>query len=214
MLVLIDNDVLFKGSCYGLLTNLLASVCPADHLAGVLASARFVIPTKIANGKLRGDRSLALRRLREFLDRAESLEPTEEEQIMAADIELAALKMGVSLDTGESQLCTILVKRLLPRLLTGDKRAIVAIEKLLDVETRLRPICGKVICLEQMFAAAFTTENVSALRGAVCREPDIDITLTICFSCHSESVPNESQAEGLRSYVEDLRRQATRVLAQ
>jgi hypothetical protein len=214
MLVLIDNDVLFKGSCYGLLANLLASVSPRDYSAGVLASARFVIPTKIARGKLRGDRSLALQRLIEFLSHAESLEPTDEEQVMAADLELAALKMGVSLDTGESQLSTILVKRLLPLFLTGDKRAIVAMEKLLDAEARLLPICGKVICLEQMFAAAFARENGDGLRSAVCREPDIDKALAICFSCHSDSIPRESHAEGLRSYIEALRREATRVLAQ
>jgi hypothetical protein len=214
MLALVDNDVLYKGSCYGLLESLLSPVCTADHPSGVLASARFVIPTKIARAALRGDRDLALRRLREFLDRAEPLEPTQEEQTMAADLELIALKLGVSLDVGESQLCTILVLRLVPLFYTGDKRAIVAIEKLLDAETRLLPICGKVVCLEQLFLSVLTRENVELLRGAVCGEPDIDIALTICFSCRSESVPYQSHVEGLRSYVEDLRRQAIRVLAQ
>jgi len=213
MLALIDNDVVFKVSCYGLLETLLSPVS-ADHPPGVLASARFVIPTKIAKAKLQGDRDLALRRLREFLDRSESLEPTVEEQKMAADLELIALKLGVSLDVGESQLCTILVSRLVPLLHTGDKRAIVAIEKLLDAETRLLPICGKVVCLEQLFLNALRRESADFLRGATCGEPSIDIALTICFSCYSDQVRYESHVEGLRSYVEALRRDATRVLAE
>jgi hypothetical protein len=213
MLTLIDNDVLFKGACYGLLQDLLGYVAPAVRRAGVLASSRFVIPKKITKGKLRGERSLAVQRLNDFLDQAEPLEPTVEEQQMAADLELWALKLGLALDAGESQLSTIFVKRVVSLLLTGDKRAIVAIEKLLDVESRLRPICGKVLCLEQIFVAATAGRDENNVRNAVCSEPDIDIALTICFSCHSESVPKESHSEGLQSYIEALRREATRVLA-
>jgi len=210
MLALIDNDVLFKGSCYGLLRDLLAEV---SQRAGVLAASRFVLPKKISKSNLRGDRSAVLQRLNEFLEKSEALEPTLEEQEMAADLEVSALRLGLALDVGESQLSTILVKRLVPLLLTGDKRAVVAIDRLLDQDARLLPICGKVRCLEQIFAAAIAGENGNSVRAAVCSEPDIDIALTICFSCRSESVSKESHSEGLHSYIEALRRDATRVLA-
>jgi hypothetical protein len=35
-----------------------------------------------------------------------------------------------------------------PLLLTGDKRAIEAIEQLLDTESRLTALCGRIRCLE------------------------------------------------------------------
>jgi hypothetical protein len=209
----IDNDILFKGACYGLLTDLVSIVCPAEEAVGVLGSARFVVPNKIERSTLKQKPASVLEALFEFLSRATVLEPVTREQEMAADLELTAQRLGLSLDTGESQLCAILVHRFLSLLFTGDKRAIAAIERLLDVDPRLIPICGKVMCLEQAFASALARDGSVLLRCAVCAEPDIDKALTICFSCHSESVTVQSHTEGLQSYINALRAVATRVLA-
>ena len=57
---------------------------------------------------------------RSFVDTAQIIEPTEEEQLMAADFELAAQRAAVALDSGESQLCAVLIARALRLLLTGD----------------------------------------------------------------------------------------------
>jgi hypothetical protein len=213
MKVLVDNDVLFKGSCYGLLDDLVSAVCPEDGFVGVLGAARFVLPKKIRQSKLKKDPEVALAALLGFLARSAEVEPIEEEQMLAADLELAAQQIGISLDVGESQLCAILVQRLVPLLFTGDKRAIASIEQLLDSNPRLVPVCGKVLCLEQAFAAAYARIGGDRLRSAVCAEPEIDKALTICFSCSSESVPNESHMQGLISYIADLRKSAHRALA-
>lgn len=213
MKALMDNDVLLKGACYRLLRELAATLCSDSDAVGVLGSARFVVPRKIDKMKLRGDRAAALKILLTFLSEAEALEPADDEQKLAADMELAAQKQGVSLQGGESLLCAILVRRALPLLATGDKRAIVAIEKLLDTDFRLAPVRGRVRCLEQLFAAALRPYGCTTLRAAVCAEPEVDKSLMVCFSCQSHAVRETTILEGLRSYIEDLRRTAGRVLA-
>jgi len=209
----IDNDILFKGACYGLLSELIATACSATEVVGTLGSARFVVAKKIEKNKLLRNRKAALTILFEFLNRSEALEPTQNEQNMAADLELSAQRLGINLDSGESQLCAMLVFRVLPLLLTGDKRAITAMEKLIDADNRLIALCGKVRCLEQLVYDALTKGDHVAFRTAVCAAPEVDKALAICFSCTSQSVVLASIVEGLQSYVKALRMEATRVLS-
>jgi hypothetical protein len=208
----IDNDILFKGACYGLL-NELTSTASGIESAGVLGSAKFVVSKKIEKNKLRRNGAVALADFLQFLSRTEALEPTDSEQNMAADLELAAQKLGINLDSGESQLCAILVHRVLQLLLTGDKRAIGAMEKLIDADPRLQPLCGKVRCLEQLVHDALANGDHGTFRSAVCSEPEIDKALAICFSCTNHSIEIESVIEGLQSYIRSLRTEASRVLS-
>lgn len=209
----IDNDILFKGACYGLLNELIATSCPDTETFGTLGSARFVVAKKIEKNKLVRNRTAALDALSQFLNRSEALEPSGSEQSMAADLELAAQRLGINLDTGESQLCAMLVLRVLPLLLTGDKRAITAMERLVDADTRLVPLCGRVRCLEQLVYDALMKGDHSTLRTAICSEPEADKALAICFSCKSESVVLANIIEGLQSYVRALRAEAARILS-
>jgi hypothetical protein len=132
---------------------------------------------------------------------------------MAGEFELAALRAGVGLDAGESQLCAVLIKRLVPFLLTGDKRAIRAAEQLLDSADRLAGLCGKVRCLEQLVLDTLPRGGeTNSLRERICAETEIDKALTICFGCSSGTVDVDYFA-ALQSYIADLRRQATRILS-
>lgn len=209
----IDNDILFKGACYGLLSELIGTSCCAPEVVGTLGSARFVVAKKIERNKPLRNREAALAILFDFLNRSETLEPTTNEQNMAADLELTAQRLGVNLDNGESQLCAMLVFRVLPLLLTGDKRATKAMEKLIDADARLIPLCGKVRCLEQLVYDALATGAHVAFRTAVCAEPEVDKALAICFGCRSQSIELANIVEGLQSYVRALRTEATRVLS-
>jgi hypothetical protein len=209
----VDNDVLFKGCCYGLLGRLIGAVCDGVEAVGVLGSARFVVAKKIEKAELRGNPSGALVVLSEFLSRSQVLEPSPSEQAMAADLELNAQRLGLNLDSGESQLCAILVFRVLPLLLTGDKRAITAIEGLVDTDERLLSICRKVTCLEQLVRKALHREGHVVFRGAICAEPEVDKALAICFSCSAPSMAASSIDEGLDSYIRSLRMHAPRVLS-
>lgn len=212
MKALIDNDILLKGACYGLLDEFVAGTCgSADH-AGVIGAARFVVSKRIHRRPPNKGAEAAIASLNTFLGRSVQIEPTETERAMAGEFELAALRRGVSLDAGESQLCSILVSRLVPFLLTGDKRAIRAIEELLDFDGRLLQLCGKLRCLEQLVLDALSAGNSGSLRENICAEPSVDKTLTICFACHSPAYSG-THSEGLISYIEDLRSQAARILS-
>ncbi|HYJ87581.1 MAG TPA: hypothetical protein VEW46_16080 [Pyrinomonadaceae bacterium] len=213
MEAVIDNDILFKGACYGLLEELLPADGSITGPLGILGAARYVVAKKIQKSALRTNATTAIKELEAFLERAETVEPTENEQLMAADFELAAQRTAVALDSGESQLCAVVIARALPLLLTGDKRAIKAIERLLDVDPRLQFLCGKIKCLEQLVLRSLSEENHSRLRAAVCGEPDVDKALAICFSCKNEAATLEGISEGLRSYINDLRSGAPQVLA-
>jgi hypothetical protein len=212
MNAVIDNDVLLKAACYGLLDKLVWTASPQNG-TGVLGTARFVVPRKIKNARLNNDRGKALQNLWTFLNQTEILEPGDDEQRMAADFELAAQKVGANLDEGESQLCAVVIQRVLPLLVTGDKRAITAFESILDADPRLPAICGKVKCMEQVFAASAGQHGCDMLRLAVCAEPEIDKALSICFACKSQRVEDASILEGLQSYIGHLRQCARRVLA-
>ena len=213
MKALVDNDILFKGACYGLLDEFISGICVSPDTVGVLGSAWFVVSKKIQRTPLNKTIETAINNLRTLLIRAVTLEPNETEQSMAATFELAALQLGVSLDAGESQLCAILISRLVPYFLTGDKRAIEAIEQLLDSESQLARVCGKVRCLEQLVLDALTVHiEPTSLRASICAEAHIDKTLAICFLCSSVGDGGD-YSEGLRSYISDLRKQAARVLS-
>jgi hypothetical protein len=209
---LIDNDVLLKAVCYGFLRELIATVTLVEQV-GVLGAAWFVISKKISKAQLKKDCEGVLRDLREFLDGVETVEPTEAEQSMAAEFELAAQRLAVNLDPGESQLCAVLICRTLRFLITGDKRAIIAINRLIPGGRRLDYLSGRVWCVEQLVLIMLSEGKAANLRKAICDEPSVDITLAICFSCTSGSADEEGVKAGLESYVKDLRSKAPKVLA-
>lgn len=211
MKTLVDNDVLMKGACYGLLHDLILAVSPLNTV-GILGTARYVVPQRIRTSLMRGNHVDAAETFRRFVEQVTIIEPTEEEQQLAADLELAAQRLRLSLDSGESQLCAVLSIRLVPLLLTGDKRAITAMDKLLDDETRLSHLAGKIMCLEQLFVMFLGRAGNGDVRRTICAEPDIDKALSNCFSCYGDAASTGKYMDGLTSYIESLRRLAARVL--
>jgi hypothetical protein len=93
---LVDNDVLFKGACYEILSELIGAVCPQGKV-GILGAAQFVVPKCVKRAKLKGNIESALANFSAFVAQASILEPTKDEQAFAADLELAAQKAGVAL---------------------------------------------------------------------------------------------------------------------
>jgi hypothetical protein len=212
MEALVDNNILMKGACYGLLDELLSQTVSSTDLLGILGATRFVVAKKIRKRVIRRDKEAAIRSLDAFIQRVTIVEPTTDEQLMAADFEVAAQRAGVALDTGESQLCAVLVVRVVRQLYTGDKRAIQAMQELLETDVRLRSLCGKVKCLEQLVLQSITGNNVSLFRAAVCSEPETDVALTVCFSCASAEASLEGIRYALSSYINDLRKRAQQIL--
>jgi hypothetical protein len=209
----VDNDILFKGACYGLLGELIAAIPATPAGIGILGAAKYVVSSKLRNAILACGVDQPLRDLQNSLEFAEVLEPTIEEQRYAAELEASAQQSQLQFDTGESQLCAIAIGRAIPWFVTGDKRAIRALERLLVGREEAKMFASKLVCLEQLFLRLIAGQNADAVRSAVCAEPMIDKALAACFSCHSAEVKPESWSEGLTSYIRDLRGSAPTLLA-
>ena len=213
MQAVFDNDIVLKGAIYGLLPDFVKVLCQAHETVGILGAAKFVVSSRIQRRVQSARHPFALEALAAFLRGALVVEPSADEQMIAAELELVAQRTGLSLDAGESQLCAIVIHRGVPLLVSGDKRAIIALDKLLDTEKRMHSILGKVKCLEQLIAVILTERGSARLRNAICSEPDIDKALSNCFSCNSQEVLEGSFLEGLNSYISAIRADASRVLA-
>jgi hypothetical protein len=211
----VDNDVLYKGASYQLLAELLCAVA-GDDSCGVLGQSRYVVSKKLRKRPpSRGIEATITYLEREF-EKLELIEPSPEEIAAAADLEFAAQQLAVALDSGESLLAVVSASRKILRLLTGDKRAIEALQRLLQQGVATTDqLIGRLVCLEQaivwMLDRGLT--SVAACRQAVCTERNVDIALAVCFSCSSPEISDERCHEGLRAYIQSLRTDALDMLA-
>lgn len=206
--VAVDNDVLIKAASYGLIDELWRT-----ESIGVLGAARYVVAGRLARMDLAGDRAAAQQAAVAFIDTAAVLEPTDDELRLATRIETTAQRKGLSLDAGESQLAAILLGRAVPLFETGDKRAIRGFEALLDELVELAGLHGKLRSLEQIVLRCADAGDPNFLAHAICSEPGVDKSLSICFRCFSPPPYGPAlDREGLESYIEALRAAAPRVL--
>jgi hypothetical protein len=208
----VDNDALVKSTYYRLLDEIAGFVSP-DGGVGVLGAARFVVSAIIRRRPTSLDKAGLLSDFERFLNKAEDLEPNSAEQQLAADIEYQAQVRGLALDPGESQLCAICVERRIPKLVTADKRAIGAIESLFQEDARLGSLAGIVRCLEQAILGVLSHTEFADLRARICVDPQVDLALSMCFSCWSPETTADEARAGLSSYIGALRLQAANVLA-
>jgi len=206
--VAVDNDILIKAACYGLTHEL-----EDTRLLGVLGAAKYVVAGRINRMALAGDRNAACAAALNMIARSSVLEPSSDELHLAASIETAAQRRGLELDAGESQLAAMVVHRCIPLLETGDKRAIKGFDALLDEIAELAPLRGRLRCLEQIVSRCVDRGDPDALARAVCAEPRVDKTLTICCRCFTPA-PHGTALDraGLDSYVAALRADAPHVL--
>ena len=207
-MLLLDNDVLIKCSCYALLTKIQRS---SDAPDGILGAAPYVVRHHLAKSGRVQDREGARQRFEKYLETAAILEPTDAEAKLSADIEEAATKLGAQLDTGESQLCAIAILRGSYMLLTGDKRAIQGAEQIHRTVRSFTKLRGRLVCLEQAIAGIATRVGPDEVRILICAEPAIDKSLAICFSCASNTAIG-FDLTGLASYVSDMRKHAPTML--
>lgn len=202
--VLLDNDVVLKLCCYGChqLLDRLVDAPPA-----MLRVARYALRDRVRRGAGILDRERAKAALEGALAGVTPLDPCREEIDLAAELEEKATRASLDLDIGESQLLAILLRRNWPLLLTGDKRAVVAIHELAVPGAN-----GRVACLEQAIATLIELVGAERLRAAVCAEPGADRAVTACMACSAEIVRDEDVRAGLSSYLQDLRRRSGSVL--
>lgn len=206
--VLLDNDIVLKACCFGIAGELVACMQLYGTSPSILKVTGYVLQGRVKKSSQLTDRDAAERTLSELLSLVQTTEPNEEEVRMASEFESEAQMRDVQLDTGESLLLAILLQRGLKLMITGDKRAIYAIEEILG-EVMARP---RIACFEQAVATIMRTIALDDIRERICRESSVDRAITNCFQCASPTVSSTSVFQGLRSYTVDLRKVASRVL--
>lgn len=211
--VYIDNDVLHKITVYGLAMDILLAKPMDAERYFFLGAARFIIAKKLRKKPPSRGMVTVLAELEAVLQVISPIEPDEPEVRLAAELEFAAREANVDLDGGESILCATLLVRGNGFLLTGDKRAAKAIQRLIDERIAPPGLVQRLICLEQLFLWMLRDTDGVRIRASVCRDEAVDTALATCFSCRSEQSTIESWQEGLRSYIGDLERSAPDVLA-
>lgn len=205
--VLLDNDVVLKMASYRLGNELIIAATNEEIPPSILVVAKHVIRSLIDRSKKLMNKDAAKVELEAIFDKVQQLEPTQEEIVLAADFEEAAVELALELDGGESILFAILLRRNARLIVTGDKRAIGALEQISTADGY-----GRVACFEQLIATIAASAVHSELRIKVCAEPDADKAMTVCFSCGQAGAKPSDIDEGLSSYINSVRRTAPNVL--
>lgn len=205
---LLDNDVVLKMCAYMAADRLVEVATYNGQKPAVLGLARYSLHTQVRRSKSIEDHDTAAEQLSIFFAGAQLLEPTGDEIAFAAELEEEAILGGLELDSGESQLVALMLFRVGPLIVTGDKRALLALAAVAPTLANSR-----FACLEQLVASLMSIEcSAESLRTAVCMCPKVDKAIAICFSCAASNVSSAEVMEGLRSYAEDLRRRAGRLM--
>lgn len=206
---LIDNDVLLKVCAYDLVDEFLELF--ASKLL-ILPTAPFVVENVIKRTRRINDKARAIAGLRRLVAAAAIVEPNGDEIEAAAELEEQAHQGSFELDGGESILFALLSNNKAQVLLTGDKRAITALEHVAPSLSGHASVVGKVVGLEQLIAAIIEKKSPEEIAPKICSEPDVDKAIAICFRCSSGNFDPNSTMEGLASYIGDLRRAAPTLL--
>ncbi len=193
----VDNDIVLKLLRIGYLDDLATCLGHGDAEMAVLETLRFKI-----GGMLAGEPD-ALTVFIEFIARVAEPQPTDAEVLLAARMEEAALLAGHAVDGGESVLFAMAASRG-ARVATGDKRAVIGLASLAEIEMACKALAGTVLTLEWLTCALLEWHGVDAVRDAVCAANEIDRTLGICFACHREECPVDDIRAALSSYQRDL----------
>ena len=204
-----DNDILLKGSWYGFLRQLVVAIPSKPSETLILGEAKYVVGRRLQK-KSKSDpgAAQALAVFNAALLEFQEAEPSAEEVSLAALFEQAAQQAGLPLDPGESLLCAVAIRRDLKRIATGDKRAICALETMVQGRDELKKLEGRLVCLEQLLVRVLADGNPPDVRNAICSQPKVDMALANCFRS-----PDPSQwTEGLASYIKHLRAGAPTLL--
>lgn len=211
-IVLFDNDVIHKTCSYDIHVDVLTSLRELNRIATILESAIHVLRGWSRRRLSEPERSVMNERFAEFVDQSNVLEPTQEETQLAARIEDISIQNSLNLDTGESLLIAVFLKRNVEFIATGDKRAVVSLSSLTSHWGSITNKRFYVACLEQIVKYILTTSNLNKVRSSVCSNLDADRAITICFSCYSDEVSLEGVVGNLDVYINDLRSNAPETL--
>ena len=193
MIILADNDIVYKLACCDLLDSFLTWLDSPPAQVWVLPNIPFVLRKKLKNN------SLALASLNNFLKQTQI--------IPEASMDL--LMLFEQLDVGERQMLAVLVEEpSISRLVTGDKRALKQIADMLANHDLLakRLAQTRTDCLESIMLGLIDLLGFSAVNAKASLGAESDLVLKMAFG------PTRSETHAraaLNSYVKDITKTAT-----
>ena len=200
----IDTDVLLKVAAYRLAAEFVAVVEPWGEPTA-LGLTHLIVGRQLARRSGVRDAAGAAAELQALLGMLGRLEPDESEIALAADLTTVAQEQGLPLDSGEAQLAAIALVRVLPLLVTGDKRALGALSRLMDGDARRAELVGRVACFEQGLSSISTLTGEHELRSRICAEPGIDGAMRLACSCGRDGWNPAQLHEACDSFVGAVR---------
>ncbi len=127
------------------------------------------------------------------------------------DAEVVARLQGIAgLDAGEITLIAMLCSDPQAMLVTGDKRALLALAAP-GLEDIVKRIAGRIVCLEQVVLSALDRLGVGTLATSIGPHRDLDVAVRCAVPLPPYAVELEVR-KGLLSYIEDLRKGAPSLL--
>jgi len=203
----VDTDVLLKVAVYRLAGELVAVLAPFGEPM-VLGLTHLIAAKQLARKRSVRDVEGAQAELAALLGMLGRLEPNDDEIGAAAEFAAVAQERGLPLDAGEAQLAAIVIRRGLPLLVTGDKRAIGALAELMDGAAGREALVGRLACFEQALASVAGLIGAQELRGRICAEPDVDGSMRLACACGREDWDPAQIDEACGSFVGDVRKRA------
>lgn len=198
MILFIDNDALLKLANYDLLDTALVmfNIRPEDTY--ILATAQYVLlPAKDRLRRCKTEQCAA--RLESFLPRVTKLRADDAD---AATLDALAERPGI--DAGEAVMFAVAALQSDSFIITGDKRAIEALQTGQGQEGVREALAGRILSIELLFS--FMVEgDFTQVQARVRSQPGVDMALTHIFGV-SAPASLESVRAGLDSYVAHLRR--------
>ncbi|QEY17553.1 hypothetical protein D0C16_17120 [Cellvibrio sp. KY-GH-1] len=199
MLYLLDSDVAKKLVQYNLIAELIHGLgCKESDLA-ILPQLKYQLGLHLV------DKSKALRKLgtSQAVSAAVRLVTNATEVVITSNAANPILSLNhPNLDSGEKTLLAALATQVDDKLISGDKRALVAISKIGDLP--IENLWARILSLEEaifIIAISNTFKNIS---DKICSQPSVDTAISIVFG---KSTKNdfESVKEGLISFMQSLR---------
>jgi len=197
MKVYIDCDVASKLARWGVLDEVWNTLDLDNHDVYVPASLKFRFQLQDdAKALKKCGSAAAVEQLRRFVGKVGDPPDAQDELIVV-------LSSEPGIDSGESVLFASAATQDDAVIITGDKKAIVALGWLCEKEERVRTLRGKILCLEQLVAHLLDFKGLSWLRQAIAVDPSADRTIHICLGSRLDA-PLASVREALESYVNSL----------
>lgn len=198
-LVLLDSDAARKLCQYQLLSELAKALqCSFQNLA-VLPQLRFQL--RLA------DRQAAIKKLGSEEAFAQALDLVQNAKAVEVQIEYSNRLLVLDrpdIDSGEAVLFAALVQHNDAQMISGDKRAFVALSKI-NGEPLLDTLWVRFMCLEEALLIILDSEDFDQVSTKVRARADVDKALNLAFG-RSAAAERASVRSALSSYIGDLKK--------